>query len=125
MEGRFGDVIARARSERRITLRDLGKILDVAPSLLSEIEHGRRKPPAKMSVIDKLAKVLGLDGQQLRDLAARERTAWGAGFLEKALGRHQNLAFGLYRAGENATEDDWARAIQKAITELRGGENDK
>jgi transcriptional regulator with XRE-family HTH domain len=125
MEGRFGAIIAQARSDRRITLRDLGKMLDVAPSLLSEIEHGRRKPPAKSDILDKLARVLGLDAQQLRDLAARERTAWGAGFLEKALGKHQNLAFGLYRAGEHASEDDWARAIQKAIKELGGEVNDQ
>lgn len=125
MKGRFGDVIAQARSEKRMTLRELGKYLGVAPSLLSEIEHGRRKPPAKKSVVDDFAKVLDLDCEMLRDLAARDRTAWGTGFLEKVLGKHQDLAFGLYRAGENATEDEWARAIQQAITALEEGKDVK
>ena len=116
---RFGDLIAQARKAKRITLRDLGLMLGVSPGYISEIEHGKRLPPAKDDLLRKFSKKLGLELNELEESARLERSTRSPGFLEKALGTNRELAMNLYRAGENATEDAWKKAIEKAIKVLQ------
>ncbi len=118
---RFGDLIAQARKARRITLRDLGLMMGVSPGYISEIEHGRRLPPAKEDMLQKFARKLGMSLNELEAAAKIERSSRSPGFIEKALGQNRELAMNLYRAGENASEDDWKKAIEKAIQVLQEG----
>jgi len=73
MAKNFGAVVGKARRSLRIKMRELAEKMGWSLSLVSEIEHGRRKPPSDETVIKKLAKILKLEEQELIVLAARER----------------------------------------------------
>lgn len=67
VDGRsLGEVLRTARVEADITLRDLAKRLDIAPSYLSDIENDRRVPSE--DVLARLAAELRL---KVDDLMAR------------------------------------------------------
>ncbi len=61
MKTRFGDMVGSARRARRITLKELGTAIGLGASIISEMEHGHRLPPADSTVVEKFAKFLGLD----------------------------------------------------------------
>lgn len=119
----FGELIAQGRAAHRWTLRQLGRLLEVSPSYLSELEHGRRPAPDDKDFIKRLAKFLDLDFATLWDQAKVERAARATGFLEKRLGTNRDLAFQLYRAGENADEEKWKKAIEEAIRVFEEGDD--
>jgi transcriptional regulator with XRE-family HTH domain len=62
----LGEVVRRKRIEVNISLRDLAKKLELAPSYLSDIENNRRVPSE--DVLQRLAAELGL---KVDDLMAR------------------------------------------------------
>jgi transcriptional regulator with XRE-family HTH domain len=74
VRGRFeadtlGSYIRRARSARKVTLRQLAAAVGVTPSYLSDIENDRRVPSEE--VLERLAAELALDLDEL--LARRGR----------------------------------------------------
>src|SRR5690625_2706669 len=79
----LGRRIRHARKSAGITLSDLATAVDRAPSLLSQIENGKREP--RVSLIRTIADALGVDVADLmKDEAPTERAA-----LEIALQRAQ------------------------------------
>lgn len=119
MAGRFGESLAKARRAKRITLRKLSKLVGLSPSFLSELEKGRRFPPKDEEKIRDLALVLNVDEDEFMEAAQRERVRRNPKFFEKLFNADQDLAWGLYRASEDATEEDMQRAFKKALEILK------
>mgnify|MGYP000101123245 FL=1 len=53
MDERFGKFVRNKREEKKINLRKLAEILEIAPAYMSDMEKSRRYPPDK----EKLAKI--------------------------------------------------------------------
>ena len=78
----FGQRLFRARIDVRMTLRQLGHLAGVKPSLLSAWEHGRSSPgiqeesviePGERTVIERLERALGLQQDELHRCLAIDR----------------------------------------------------
>ncbi len=118
MAGGFGDLISRARGIKKITLRKLSELVGLSASFLSEIEHGRRMPPKDEDRIRNLSLVLDIDEDELIEAARRERLKKRPKFFDKLFETDKELAWGFYRAAEEATEDDLQEAFRKALKSL-------
>jgi len=66
----FGDTIRQARKENGISLRKFAKKINKSATYISKIERGEFKPPAE-ATITTIAKALGLDPDELMELAGR------------------------------------------------------
>lgn len=104
----LGDVLREARLAADVSLRELAKQLDLAPSYLSDIENGRRVPAE--DVLKRLAEHLGLD---FADLMAR------AGRLgddaERYLRRHPAAGVLMRRiSSARLSDDDLAKLVREA-----------
>jgi transcriptional regulator with XRE-family HTH domain len=104
----LGQQIADGRKAAGRSLRDLAAALDLSPSYLNDIEHGRRTPSA--AVIDALADELELDANGL--MAAAGRVGEGA---EEYMRRSPNAGVLLRTvSNKNLTESQLQQLIQKA-----------
>lgn len=65
----FADRVREARLAQHLGLRELAKLLDIAPSYLSDIEHDRRIPSEE--VTKGIARVLKLNFDELMSSAGR------------------------------------------------------
>jgi transcriptional regulator with XRE-family HTH domain len=119
MARRFGEMLETARRAKKITLRKLSTLVGLSPSFLSEIENGRRMPPREAEKLRDLALVLNLDEKKLTEAAYRERIRKSPKVFEKLFSANQDLAWGLYRAAEDASEDDLQIAFRKALESLK------
>ncbi|MBQ1928845.1 MAG: helix-turn-helix domain-containing protein [Clostridia bacterium] len=75
MIGEFGEYLQILRQSKGITVRQLGEMVTVSSSHISNIENGRRKPP-KVEVLKSIVRALGLtedEERQLIFLAENER----------------------------------------------------
>ena len=73
----FGEFIAKKREEKKITLREMARLLKITPPYLSDIEKERRNPPDK-DKLDELANILSLSEDECRymyDLAGKKRNS--------------------------------------------------
>lgn len=120
MKGRFGEILAEARKQRRITLRKLGNLVGLSPSFLSEMEKGRRLPPKDETKIQDLALILNLNQEKFLEEARNERKKKDPKLFEKLFAADQNLAWGFCRASENATDEEVQKALKKALEVLEG-----
>ena len=117
MEGTFGQILYEARKTKRLTLRKLGKLVNLSPSFLSEIERGKRLPPKDEESIRDLAIVLNLNQDTFLESARKERILRKPELFQKLYSRNQSLAWGLYRAIEE--DDDTALdRVLRALDEL-------
>lgn len=64
---RLGKLLARARSARGLSLRDVADVVGLTPAAICDYEAGRREPPG-LTLID-VAKVLRVDAGDLGRLA--------------------------------------------------------
>jgi transcriptional regulator with XRE-family HTH domain len=122
MSARFGEILAEARKAKRITLRKLGDFVGLSPSFLSEMERGGRRPPENSQKIRDLAIILNLDPDQLSELAAKERARLNPKLVEKLFEADPDLAWGLCRATEDASETDLKEGLKQFLKVLERGD---
>jgi transcriptional regulator with XRE-family HTH domain len=80
----LGAIIRKRRRERRLTLTELAQRIPMSASNLSRVELGSQGPPSD-EVIERIAKALGADPDEL--LQAAGRTAGGQPFEEAVLSK--------------------------------------
>ena len=71
----FGDFIARKREQKKITLREMAKFLEITAPYLSDVEKDRRNP-FDMDKLQKLNSILELSDEEMDlmlDLAGEKR----------------------------------------------------
>ena len=119
----FGGLMAKARGNKRLTLRRLSPLVGISPSFLSDLEKGRRQPPKSLDKLRALADVLEIPLDQLKEVAERERsTRKNPDFIKKLFTTNQELAWGLCRAADNADSEELERAFQTALDMLENKE---
>ena len=102
-----------------ITLRKLGQFVGLQPSLLSGIEKGRRLPPKDDEKIENIALILGIDQEDFVNLATKERRMQRPKVLERLFQNEPELAWGFFRATENATDEQLKDAFERVLNELK------
>lgn len=115
MRNTFGEIMSQARVRKGLSLRKLGQFVKMQPSLLSEMEHGRRLPPGEEERIEHLALVLGLDPKELNEAARIERSIKKPQFMDKL---DKDLAWSLCRAAEDVSEEQLNEAIKSMLEKL-------
>ena len=115
MKTRFGSMIGGARRARRITLKELGAAIGLGASIISEMEHGHRLPPADPSVVERFAKFLGLDSLELQDHARIERKARRASVESRLFNINPELACGFAREVEGLDDDELSEFLADAL----------
>lgn len=116
----FKNMISERRKEKGLTLRQLGKLVEISPSYLSEIEHGVKPPPKEEKKINMLAQVLGLSKKNLLELAQTARlTGTVPNVLSKWLNQEQEIALGLCRVAEDEESmKEFNELIKKFISDM-------
>ncbi|MBM3299322.1 MAG: helix-turn-helix domain-containing protein [Deltaproteobacteria bacterium] len=64
----FGEYLKSLREQHKLSLRDVAARTGMSASYLTQIEHGRRRPPGP-DILKKLAPVYGLPVKDLMDAA--------------------------------------------------------
>lgn len=111
---KFGEYIAKRRTDLGITLRGMAEKLDITPAYLSDIEKGRRNPPEK-PLLEKMATLLtitGKDKNRLFDLAGEGRNEVAADLPDYIM-ESEVVRAALRTAKDVATEEDWLQFIKK------------
>jgi transcriptional regulator with XRE-family HTH domain len=108
----FGDWIREARVARDLSLRELARLLKIAPSYLSDIENGRRIPSEE--VTRELSRVLELDFDELMAVAGR------VGVDTERYLRRTPAAGALFRKiSEGRLSDADLRRLDKTVEAMR------
>lgn len=107
----LGDVLREARVAADVSLREMAKQLDLAPSYLSDIENDRRIPAE--DVLRKMAKHLGLEFADLMALAGRIGDD-----AERYLRRHPTAGVLLRSISSGRLSDDQLKELVKQSEEL-------
>lgn len=119
MKTRFGDIVGSARRARRITLKELGTAIGLGASVISEMEHGHRLPPADPTVIEKFAKFLGLETIELHEHARIERKARKASVESRLFEINPELACGFAREVEGLDDAELSEFLANALDSLK------
>jgi transcriptional regulator with XRE-family HTH domain len=69
----FGRLLKESRLKRELTLRDAAKMIGISIGYLSDIENGRRKPPADNGILVAIEKHLDTEPGVVRELAIKGR----------------------------------------------------
>jgi transcriptional regulator with XRE-family HTH domain len=113
----LGEVLREARVKAGTTLRDFAKVLDLAPSYVSDIENDRRIPSE--DVLRRLAEELGL---RFDDLMARAGRVGGD--AERYLKRHPTAGMLFRRISDKRLPDEDLQkllsTVEKMGTKKRG-----
>ncbi len=114
---RFGDHLRDVRTrlrqgDRRYSLRQVAKRIDVEPSYLSKIERGEVAPPSEATTV-KLAKELGEDPDVLLAMAGKVSSD-----LQEIIRKRPELFAELIRQLKKAPD----HAVLKVVREVRDGD---
>lgn len=115
VEQSFGEFIARKREEKKITLREMARLLKITPPYLSDIEKDRRNSPDKEK-LDEISAILSLSEDEcsyMYDLAGKKRNAISPDLPEYIMERDY-VRVALRKAIDlNIGEEEWTRFVQE------------
>lgn len=115
VEQSFGEFIASKREEKKITLREMARLLKITPSYLSDIEKNRRNPPDKEK-LDEIAIILTLNDEEcsyMYDLAGKKRNSISPDLPDYIMERDY-VRVALRKAIDlNIGEEEWKKFIEE------------
>lgn len=115
MEERFGKFVRQKREEKKINLRKLAEILDIAPAYMSDIEKSRRYPPDREK-IEIIAKTLELTDEEtnfLFDMAALAKDNTVSPDLPQYIMENDIVRAALRRARDiDAGQEEWEKVMK-------------
>lgn len=115
VEQSFGEFIASKREEKKITLREMARLLKITPPYLSDIEKDRRNPPDKEK-LDEISVILSLTEEEcsyMYDLAGKKRNAISPDLPEYIMERDY-VRVALRKAIDlDIGEEEWRRFVQE------------
>jgi len=115
VEQSFGEFIASKREEKKITLREMARLLKITPPYLSDIEKDRRNPPDKEK-LNSIALILSLSEEEcsyMYDLAGKKRNAISPDLPEYIMERDY-VRVALRKAIDlDIGEKEWTRFVQE------------
>lgn len=117
----FGDFIAKKREERKLTLREMAKHLEISPPYLSDVEKDRRNS-FDLEKLDLLASILLLSEEDKRimlDLAGKKRNAVAPDLPDYIMERDYVSAALRTARDLDAGEEEWLKFV-KDLKERKG-----
>lgn len=115
VEQSFGEFIASKREEKKITLREMARLLKITPPYLSDIEKNRRNPPDKEK-LDEIAIILTLNDEEcsyMYDLAGKKRNSISPDLPDYIMERDY-VRVALRKAIDlNIGEEEWKKFIEE------------
>jgi transcriptional regulator with XRE-family HTH domain len=111
----FGDFIAKKREEKKITLREMAKLLDISPPYLSDVEKDRRNP-FDLEKLELLTNILILsedDKTIMLDLAGKKRNEVAPDLPEYIMDRDYVSAALRTARDLDAGEEDWLKFVEE------------
>ena len=115
VEQSFGEFIAKKREEKKITLREMAKLLKITPPYLSDIEKNRRNSPEREK-LDEIAAILSLSDDECRymyDLAGKKRKTVSPDLPDYIMDRDY-VRVALRTAMDlGAGEDEWMKFVEE------------
>ncbi|MBP5718800.1 MAG: helix-turn-helix domain-containing protein [Abditibacteriota bacterium] len=109
----FGDFLHQKRVEKRVSYRELAKILDMSAPYLSDIEKGRRNAPS-IDKLEMLISYFGLSEEEkslMFDLAGKKKDTIPPD-IPDYIKERDYVAAALRTAKDcNAGKEEWARFI--------------
>lgn len=111
----FGDFIAQKREEKKITLREMAKKLDISPPYLSDVEKDRRNPfdLEKLELISNILLISEDEKIIMLDLAGKKRKAVAPDLPEYIMERDYVSAALRTARDLNATEEEWLEFVKE------------
>lgn len=112
---KFGRMLLEGRTSIRVTFRELGRLIDLPPSVLSEMENGRRLPPSDTGKVEKLANFLGLDKISFLQAATEARRSHQGGSEKRLHKVDPDLAGSFARLVNEWDDDELKEKIQEFV----------
>lgn len=112
----FGQYLRSVRQAKKISIRQLAKVVSKTPTYISDIEKGNNKPPER-ELLDKIIAALQLADlpnvrNELYDLAAKERKDIPADIKEYLM-KNESILRIIRTAKESPNEKQiWAKVSQ-------------
>jgi len=101
----FGEALKEARKASRLTLRRISEIVGLSVSYISDIEQGRRRPPAN-DIVEQLETTLQVKAGSLKKLADHAKNIAPRVVAQK-IATTPKLSEVLMRADDDLTEDEF------------------
>lgn len=111
----FGDFIAQKREEKKITLREMARQLDITPPYLSDVEKDRRNP-FDLEKLELLARILLLSDDEkttMLDLAGKKRNEVPPDLPQYIMERDYVSAALRTARDLNAGEEEWLQFVEE------------
>ncbi len=112
----FGDALKRARTSKKLTLREVADYIGKSIGYISDIEHDRKRPP-DLETIAKIEDFLGIQDGSLLDLARKIRSN-AKPSLNQRLKMNPKLSTVLLRA-EELPDEKRDEALDKILETLK------
>lgn len=115
MDEKFGKFVRNKREEKKVKLRKLAEILEIAPAYMSDMEKARRYPPDKEKLA-KIAEALELtedETNKMYDYAALAKDNSVPLDLTEYIMNTKNVRIALRKARDLGMKDkDWVDIIK-------------
>lgn len=115
MDERFGKFVREKREEKKVNLRKLAEILDIAPAYMSDIEKSRRYPPdrEKIEIIAKTLKLTDEETNFLFDMAAHAKDNTISPDLPQYIMENDIVRVALRRARDiDVGQEGWEKVMK-------------